>query len=968
MGTRRARKHAQARTARKALAQASRKRGVASILAMMFLILFGSLATAMAIASKGNIRNSATHLHVMRALGAAETGLRIGQARFAEAAGRFTVSHSQIDADFGDAIWNGDWSDSNDPPVAASPSGNAEASLPDGIAEAIANLHAADQNIRTDMGIEAPTIGAAVAGADEDVYAADGWVFTPIVWLDSDGGGDTGRPLAFSVIYAPLANGTDVRIISTGYDFDYHGSRPISRTVMQDFRMVKRVSSAVNAPTRIMVGKNVQIVGDMGARYTDVTQTNGDPVVMRSDFFGLDTNLDKKLNDFFTALVGKDVDRDNRLRIGHSVEGISIPVDKDYDGDGNKDGAFTDATEDGYLDEFDIFLRHFDKNADGKVVLSNALKAGTPAATANAEFVTSGGAVIDDDLGYLLDTANPDRNRNESYGYVDVNANGKWDEGEPFIDHDDEANTNPDVILGYRDGVLDKRDQYAKVRGRLILKVTDTAWTAAQGSYDARLRGGIRPKAGQAPRTYSADSQALPEVSAADFADSDSALKTAANGGTFSSQVAAQLGIPESSLATYVETKSSTSTQPRYERVDPDVNLDGRPDNWNTAYFEKMPYNSPSYSDYYYRPLYQNMTFKDVQIPIGTNALFKNCTFIGVTYVRTTTANSFVLWSEYGRMDMDTATGKPKAKTSRIIYGDGAGETSYPTMLPSTAKPPNAMILMALATPMDKADIPDNQKGSTTGYDNLPEPLIIGGKRIVDTKPLSNNIRFHDCLFVGSIISDTPGAYMQVRNKLQFTGKSRFTQKHPEYPDDPDLNPQSADVEEIAKSSMMLPNYSVDIGTFNSPPEQNVALQGAIIAGVMDVRGNTNIDGALLLTFNPKAGELPLVDALGNPVGNPAGFNTSLGYFGPADGDNESLDPATLPVVGGVKIAGWDTNGDGLADVAADQPQPSGSTAVPFHGYGRINIRFNPDMVLPNGIKLPLRITPLSSSYKEGKL
>lgn len=947
---------------------AKERRGVASILAMMFLILFGSLATAMAIASKGNIRNSATHLHVMRALGAAETGLRIGQARLSEAAGRFVVSHSEIDADFGSAIWNGDWSDSDDPPVLDSPSGNAEASTPTGLAEAVANLHAADQNTRTDMGVQTPTIGTAVADASTEVYASSGWVYTPIVWLDADSGSPAARPLAFTVTYAPLANGTDVRVIATGYDFDFHGSRPITRTVMQDFRLVKRVNSAINSPTRIMVGKNVLISGDLAARYTDVTQTKGDPIVMRSDFFGLNATLDKKLTDFFTALAANDVDRDNRLRIGHSTEGAGIPVDKDYDGDGDMDGAFTDVTEDGFLDEYDIFLRHYDANNDGKVVLSSALKAGTPAALWNSEFVSSTGGAVDDDLAYLLDTANPDRNRNGVSGFVDANGNGTWNEGEVFVDRDDETNTNRDQVLGYRDGVLDKRDQYAKVRGRMVFKVTDSAWTAGQGAYNTRLRGSIRPKNADAPRVYNASDDALPAVTASSFSNTESALKTAANGGTFSSQVAAQLGVSEASLATYTETKPETSDQPRYLRLASDADFDGKPDNWSTAYFEKMPYNSPNFSDYYYRPVYQNMTFKDVQIPIGTNALFRNCTFVGVTYVQTTASNAHLLWSEYGKMEMDAATGKPKPKLTRIIYGNDAGETSYPTMLPSTAIPPAANILMALSAPMDKADIPDNQKGSITGYSSLPDPLVIGGKRVVDTKAYSNNIRFHDCLFVGSIVSDTPSTYMQARNKLQFTGKTRFTQTHPDYPDDPGMNPESADKAEIAKSSMMLPGYSVDIGTFNSPAEQNVALKGAVIAGVMDVRGNTSIDGALLLTFAPTAGSLPLVDALGNPVGNPAGFNTSLGYFGPEDGDDESLDPEKLPVVGGVKIAGWDTNGDGLSDVNGDKPQPPGSTAVPFYGYGRINIRFDPNMMLPDGVKLPLKFHPLSSTYREGRL
>ncbi|MEX0876146.1 MAG: hypothetical protein WD114_01695, partial [Phycisphaerales bacterium] len=149
-------------------------------------------------------------------------------------------------------------------------------------------------------------------------------------------------------------------------------------------------------------------------------------------------------------------------------------------------------------------------------------------------------------------------------------------------------------------------------------------------------------------------------------------------------------------------------------------------------------------------------------------------------------------------------------------------------------------------------------------------------------------------------------------------------------------------------------------------PEQNIMLQGAIIAGVLDARGNTTIDGALLLTFNPTHGEGPLLDVHGNPIGNPAGFNASLGYFGEGDGDYESVDPADLPIVGGVRIVGYDTTGDGLADVSYTEPQPAGSTPVPFNGFGKIRLRHNPDMRLPSGLMLPLSTPPVIGSYKEG--
>lgn len=947
-------------------ALSARERGVASVLSMMFLILFGSLATAMAIASKGNLRTAATHLHVLRALGAAETGLEVARARLKEAASRFVVSNSDVDGAFGWGLWTGDLSVLGTYTILPPPSGYPEpgGSSSIGLAQALSNAHAADQNTVTGCGPGAPTIGAAMDSVSETEYMSDGWLYTPGVALESTP--DGGYPLAFSITYAPLANGTDIRAIVTGYDYGFAtDGEPITRTVMEDFRISKRVDQAIISPSRIMIGKNVLVTGDLGARYTEVAENDGDPLLLRSDFAGMDADLDAKLADLFAGIKGRDVDGDNRLRAGHPAEGTGIPIDKDYDGDGTPDGSFQDATGDGYVDEFDVFINHYDQDQDGRVVLSAGLTAGTPAEGLTPEFA-KGGSPVDDQLALLIDGSTPDRNRNGVYGFVDQNGNGRWDASEPMLDYDSARSLNRDQVLGYRDGFIDKRDQYGKVKGSLSFRATKAAWEAAQGAVADRIQGAVRATEGKPPVSYGVSDSQLPEITAASFTDTDTALKAAADGDGFTAQVASALGVSVSALATYVETKPAGTTQPRYLRVDPDADLDGRPDNWSTAYFEKMPFNSPNYSDWYYRPVYENMTFRDVQIPVGTNALFRNCTFIGVTYVRTSGSNTHVLWSEYGKMKLDAGTGRPIPVATRTIYGDASGETSYPTMLPSSALPPSQMVLMAIATPMDKADLPAAQASTTQGFDQLPEPLVVSGKRITDTKPLSNNIRFHDCLFVGSIISDTPENFQQARNKLQFTGRTRFASIHPEHPEDPQYNPQDEDVEEIAKSSMMLPNYSVDIGTFNSPDDQDIQLKGAVIAGVMDVRGNAVVDGALLLTFSPAKGEGPLRDSQGNPVGNPAGFNTTIGYFGPDDGDSESLDPNDLPVVGGVRIVGWDTDGDGLADVAPDQPQPSGSTAVPFNGYGRIELRFDPNMVMPNGILLPLRADTVSGSYREG--
>ncbi len=966
----------------------STRRGVVSVVSMMFLILFGSLAAAMAIMSKGNIITAATHQHVIRAQGAAETGLGIASQRLAEAVGRFVIERGTIDSGFGQRLWSDSYTSSDGQVVILAPTSYSSSNLPThwGLEDAIAEIHGHDVNTVAD-GIHSPNQVDVSPNptADPNVYANTKWIRTPAVGLNTEADRMNPSGTAFQIDYALLKDGTTVRVMSTGYDFGYQTSRnrAVTRRIVQDFSLVKRVNSAVLSPSRIMIGKNVMIQGDLGSTNLDTDKQYGDPIVMKSDFFGLESGLDAELTKLFNALATYDTDKDNRLRIGHATEGAHLP---DYSGLGYA-GTQCDVTGDGYLDEFDVFIMYYDgKNGgsrDGAVTLGGALTAGTPSAGLTAEFVLGTGQSVDDQLGLMIDSANPDRNKNGIYSYTDLNGNGKYDPGEPLSDVEEvEANTVPsnlqsyivtansstylykDQVLGFRDGRIDRRDQYAKVRGRLVFKTSESAWIAGQGNYMSRLKGPILPQTGMSPLLFSAPSSNLPDLTVTSFTNSETALRAAADGDgkSFSEQVALNLGISATQLATWtVANNPSGATAPKYTPLAADANNDGLPDNYSTtAYFEKMPFNAPTYTDWYYRPVYENMTFHNVVIDAGNNGLFKNCSFIGVTYVKTNTTNSHINWTIYGKLKLNSS-GKPVLDPPRYLYTG----TSFPTMLSSTDRP----VLMA-TTPLDKADIPNNQIATTVGYNTLPDPLIINNKRCIDTKAQSNNVRFHDCLFVGSIVSDAPAEYTHARNKLQFTGGTRFTQKHPAHPEDPAYNPDPNNLGEIEKSSMMLPNYSVDIGQFNSPPSQNVQLKGAIIAGVLDVRGNCSIDGALLLTFRPVLGQIPLKDALGNPVGNPNMFNTTIGYFGPADGDDESLDPNTLPVVNGQRIVGYDLDGDGLPDLGPTQTPTAaqiaaGATAVPFYGYGAVSLRFDPNMSLPDGIMLPMQIDIRRGSYQE---
>lgn len=934
------------------------RKGVSSVLAMMMAILVGALAVAMGTVTQGNLRNASTHLHVMRSMQAAETGMKIAELRLAEASKRFVVAKGEVDLSLGSKLWQGSGLSASDGEVLVMPSvsGHDELGDPSGIAQAIAYRHAADTNtVDVGLGLDGSVaIGPAPAGTDLDEYQAEGWVTTPAIALrDQTGAHDL--PTAFQITYAPLANGTDVRVFVTGYDYDpTRPGRPLTRVISQDFRIRKVVDSAIVSQSRIMIGKNVHIEGDLGSRFDDLDVENGDPMLIRSDFAGLDAGLDSKITDLYANLELHDVDGDNRLRVGHPLEGAGLNVDgdpdgdplsdNDYDGDGEPDGAFDDVTGDGFVDEFDLFINHYDEDGDGKITIGGWPAIGTAAATRSPEFVDGDGNPIDVDLVYMIDSSSPDRNKNGISGYYDSNGNGIWDPGsEDAVDYDAAHDVWADQQLGYRDGFIDYKDKYVKVDGRLVFLVAAEDWAAAQGSvYDA-IEGSIRPASGESPVEFEASEDLLPDIDSDSFSETQNALYAAADGEEFWTQVALNLGVSVAELDDYIELGLDPDA-PQFQRLDPDSDSDGLPDNFITAYWEKMPFNSPAQADWYYRPVFKNMIFSDVIIPVGLNGLFDNCTMVGVTRIEGYANNDHVNWSLYGGLE-----------------GDG--------VLPPS---PND-------DPLDKSDFDRYTTGVVTdgpsNYDEFPDPPVIDGVVRLgaerDTKNWSNNVRFHDTLFVGSLISDVPGTYTHLRNKIQLTGACRFTDVHPSEPNNAELNPEPGDLEEIAKSSLMTPNYSVDIGTFNSPPEQNVALRGAVVAGILDIRGNASIDGALLLTFDPVLGSSPLVDPFGVPLGNPADFNASIGYFGPEDGDAESLNPADLPEEDGVKIVGWDLNGDGLADLGPDTPPSpaqiaAGATAVPFHGYGRIGLRFNPDMVMPDGLMLPLSSHMLPDTYREG--
>ena len=901
----------------------ARRRAVVSVLAMMFLVLFGSLALAMAIVSKGNLRTASTQLYVTRALGAAETGLAVAKRRLEEASARFVIEKGEMDAGFARRLWRGDltvenWEDRVRAPanaaaaaadgrvfVKANPSGYRENGRPVGLLDALRAAHNAEANRVSLAGaVTAATATPVPSGMPAGEYSGDNWLVTAPVAIEaasSDGRTANG---VYQVTYAPLANGTDIRVIVTAYsDVSPNGStymygstatapsRPLTRTIQQDFRVTKRHKHAIVSPSRVVIGKDVLVDGPVGIAYTDVGFTNGEPLVMKSDFRGLEPGLDTLLNQFAARLRSNDTDGDNRLRAGDPAgESAGIPSDRAVDSNGQSYSPFSDVTGDGYVDDFDIFINYFDGRdgvRDGRIDLSRT-------------------NIGDRDLAFLIDNALPDRNANGVNGFPNPADVARANTTASPLDGDDRT-------LGWRDGFIDARDAYAKVRGSLAFKVEKSTWESARGPVSNALLGPVdAPDANTPPVKFNAGDE-IPVTDVSAFDASRNSLAAIATG-SFDSQVAQQRSGPA-------------------------------PTRW-----ERTPLGTTQTFDWYNRPVYQGMTFSNVTIPTGNNGLFIDCTFVGVTRVATVTDNTHPNWQRYGKVDVfgqDPWAGKKFDQSDYDAYWD-----------PSALKP--------------------------TGWENLePPPTVLGTVRTGsarDTKLYSNNIRFHNCTFVGSIVSDAPRAFTPARNKVQFTGSTRFLDSNPANPTAPfPANPRDSDRVQIKRSSLMLPNFSVDIGGFNAPTDtyngpnpptpQQVSLKGTIIAGVLDVRGSADIEGTLLTTFAPQLGQVPLYFNK-QPVGNPANFNVSLGYVGDGDGDTEGVDPSTLQVVNGVRIAGWDTDGDGLVDVVATPgtSAPPNGVTIPFYGYGHINLRFNPDLPMPDGIRLPLSVVPVAGGYREGAL
>jgi hypothetical protein len=159
----------------------------------------------------------------------------------------------------------------------------------------------------------------------------------------------------------------------------------------------------------------------------------------------------------------------------------------------------------------------------------------------------------------------------------------------------------------------------------------------------------------------------------------------------------------------------------------------------------------------------------------------------------------------------------------------------------------------------------------------------------------SNNVRFQDCTFNGVIVTDTCQYFDWVDNCLYFTGGATF-------------NNQSS----VQEATILAPHFNVNLGNANPSDTDNNVLTGAIVGGIVDVRGNAEIRGTIISMYDS--------------TGHSSGYVTNIG--------------ATL--------------------------EDGGSETTELGDVGVISITPEADTMLPSGITSPIIIKPDDATYTEG--
>jgi hypothetical protein len=425
--------------------------------------------------------------------------------------------------------------------------------------------------------------------------------------------------------------------------------------------------------------------------------------------------------------------------------------------------------------------------------------------------------------------------------------------------------------IGYKDGKIDNYDGYTKLRGQIAMATSAAAWSsnlAGQGkTINDMIQGAVAPEdPNEPPVKFGASQNDIFDLSPLNFEQCALGFKdktgsavgtTLRTTGRIENTTLSSADVSYNTPHRKVTNAGQTSltvgqvlTTAEYNAINAAATAAGQTPatstNAPTSADERTPFGSTSYQATYRRPVFRKMHFKNVRIPKGLNAAFEDCTFEGVTFVDMERN----ITTSSGAVTTDKTEGMNWSQ--RKISGDSFNKD----------KP-----LLASGTPPSGTTI---THGSQKG----------------------NNLRFNNCTFEGPLAGPYATAYTHFSNSWEFTGATRFDNK----------------VDDTA--TIVAPQANIEMGSFTDPTQAPSTLVGVVVAGNIDIRGTSTVDGSIIIT------------------GDGAG-NTTLAYFGASDSET---DPG----------------------------------AMPEGGYGRLNIRYNPTRALPDGIDVPVDVLPDVSSYREG--
>ncbi len=136
-------------------------------------------------------------------------------------------------------------------------------------------------------------------------------------------------------------------------------------------------------------------------------------------------------------------------------------------------------------------------------------------------------------------------------------------------------------------------------------------------------------------------------------------------------------------------------------------------------------------------------------------------------------------------------------------------------------------------------------------------------KSSVSSTSYTNNVRFEDCTFNGVIVTDVPQPFNWQRNCLYFTGAATFDNQS-----------------DIQEATILAPHFNVNLGNTNPEQSDNNILTGAIVGGIVDVRGNAQIYGTIISMFDTTPYSSGYVTNIGATLDDGGSETTELGDIG----------------------------------------------------------------------------------------